>query len=154
MLIAEIIYLVTAAAIGMYALFKEREESACLRWSIGRQCDDDESVYVRGTAPQNKDTAKVLAKRIESSLSYHEKAGVWKRCYLIGTVLVLIVWLALTLGCTKQKHVNAWLLISLHLVFVAVLYFYMNYINYHHLRRLKENGVTALHMLMASCGSI
>jgi hypothetical protein len=58
---------------------KEREELGCYRLSIGRQCIDEESVYVKNTKAEPNDTTDDLYKRLGSILSYHEKAGVWRR---------------------------------------------------------------------------
>lgn len=55
---------------------KEREELGCYRISIGRQCIDEESVYVKNTKAEFKDTCEDLHKRMESILSYQEKAGI------------------------------------------------------------------------------
>lgn len=59
-----------------YAIMKEREELGCYRISIGRQCIDEESVYVKNTKAEFKDTCEDLHKRMESILSYQEKAGI------------------------------------------------------------------------------
>ena len=37
------------ATIIIYAVMKEREELGCYRLSIGRQCIDEDSVYVKNT---------------------------------------------------------------------------------------------------------
>ena len=62
---------------------KEREELACYTLSIKRQCIDEESIYLKNTKAESRDTCKDLYQKIESILSYHEKARVWKRCIII-----------------------------------------------------------------------
>ena len=121
-----------------YAVLKEREELGCYRVSIARQCDDQQSVYVRGTKMTAGDSADVLKQRMLSILSYHEKAGVWKRCLILATVLVLVA----ALLETRCNGIGKW--IVLHLAITCVMYFYFNYLNYHHFRNLKDNGVEIL----------
>ena len=55
---------------------KEREELACYTLSIKRQCIDEESIYLKNTKAESRDTCKDLYQKIESILSYHEKARV------------------------------------------------------------------------------
>jgi hypothetical protein len=69
---------------------KEREELGCYRFSIGRQCIDEDSVYVKNTKAESTDTCEDLHTRMISILSYQDKGGVWKRCLIISTILITI----------------------------------------------------------------
>ena len=127
-------------AIGAFALLKERKELACSGWRPGRrQCVDEDSVYVRGTAPEPDDDRQARKTKLVSILSYHEKGGVWKRCFLLAAVLA---YLAHAIGKATACCVGSggWTLAMQHLVFFATLYFYFNYLNYHHFRVLKRHG--------------
>lgn len=126
-----------------YAIVKEREELGCYRISVGRQCDDDESVYLKNTKMTPTDTHSDKIDRLKSIVSYHEKGGVWKRCVLMAIVNVLAVYIIYRVQPTLQFHSYVLLL----LVNFTVLYFYHNYVNYHHFRRLKNNAVEILDTL-------
>ena len=132
------------SAVGAFALLKEREELACSGWRPGRrQCADEDSVYVRGTAPAADDTPRVAKAKLVSILSYHEKGGVWKRCFLLAA---LLAYLAHAIGRATACCAGSggWTVAMQHLVFFATLYFYFNYLNYHHFRVLKRHGKALL----------
>lgn len=126
-----------------YAILKEREELGCYRVSVGQQCDDDDSVYVKNTKMSPNDTRSDKIDRLKSIVSYHEKGGVWKRCILIAIINVLVVYIIYRVQPTLPFHSYLLLL----LVNFTVLYFYHNYINYHHFRRLKNNAIEILDTL-------
>lgn len=138
----KLLYIFVIIIISFYSVLKEREELGCYRLSIAKQCDDDNSVYVSGTNPSISDTPEMLRKRMESVLSYHEKAGVWRRCYILATLLTLIAYGIIT-SCPCGYYSYA----VVHVLFFAVMYFFFNYINYHHMRRIKQNGMKILSML-------
>lgn len=134
----EWVYGASFAAVGAYALVKERAELGCVGVDASkRQCADEDSVYVRGTAPAPDDSVPQTCARLRSVLSYHEKAGVWKRCFLIAACLAF-----LGVAASRAVAKPAWRFAMLHLVFVAVLYFYHNFVNYHHMRVLKKRGMS------------
>lgn len=131
---------------GAYALLKERSELGCSGASVsGRQCRDEDSVYVRGTEPAPGDTRGDARAKLVSVLSYHEKGGVWKRCFLLATVLAYLSYLVQR---ASRGAGAGWALALQHLVFLAVLYFYWNFINYHHFRVLKRHGIAHVDVLM------
>ena len=139
---SEKIYIFIMCLITFYAIAKEREELGCYRISIARQCDDNNSVFLHGTKSTSKDTRKVLLSRMKSILSYHEKAGVWKRCFILGIILTMVAYSIVT-AYTCGSH--NWFIV--HILFVTILYFFFNYINYHHMRNLKNNGMEILNRL-------
>ena len=136
--IALFLWIAMITVITFYAIMKEREELGCFRVSIATQCDDHNSVYVKGTKMEKNDTNDTLYKRMMSIMSYHEKGGVWKRCIILATILTLFAFLILSLTKTEEGRVGSW--IMLYLMFFIVMYFYFNYLNYHHHRNLKNNG--------------
>lgn len=128
--------------VGAYALTKERQESGCAGWSASRrQCADEKSVYVRGTAPRRGDSAATIKRKLVSVLSYHEKGGVWKRCFLLATVLAYLA------SVVARASTPGWTFALTHLVFFCAMYFWFNYLNYHHFRKLKHHGIALLKML-------
>jgi Flp pilus assembly protein TadB len=136
------------ALILIYAVMKEREELGCYRLSIARQCIDEDSVYVKNTKAEEGDTCKDLYQRIVSILSYQEKGGVWKRCLIIATIITFFVYIVYNIN-TKFNNINYY--IVLLLVIFTLIYFYHNYINYHHFRKLKENGIEILQLMQQKC---
>jgi len=131
-----------------YAVLKEREELGCYRVSIGRQCIDEESVYVKGTKATPSDTCDDLVQRISSLLSYHEKAGVWKRCFILSFIATIFVYLTYNLN---KKLNNIFYFFIIFLLIFTLMYFYHNYINYHHFRNLKRNGEEILSFMKQKC---
>lgn len=139
------VHAAVVGSIGAFALLKERHELGCSGWSPGkRQCADEDSVYVRGTSPSYNDDRRAAKAKLTSILSYHEKGGVWKRCFLLGAALAYLAYVtAKATACAGR----GWTLAIQHLVFTTVLYFYFNYLNYHHFRVLKQHGVALLKAL-------
>ncbi len=136
------------AIIIFYAIMKEREELGCYHIYIERQCIDENSVYVKNTKSDLSDTCKDLYKRMESILSYHEKAGVWKRCIILSTIITFFVYIVYKIN-NKLNNINQY--VVLLLVIFALIYFYHNYINYHHFRMLKKNGLEILELINQKC---
>lgn len=128
----------------IYAILKEREELGCFRFSIARQCNDNNSVYVINTKMEKGDTKEILIKRLISILSYHEKAGVWRKCYILSLILLLIVFIV-NKNYTKINNHYYWVILLI--LFFAIHYFFFNYINYHHFRNLKNNGIEIINNL-------
>ena len=86
---------------------------------------------------------------MESILSYHEKGGVWKRCLIIATIITFYIYVVYNINKKINNNVNQYVVILL--VIFALIYFYHNYINYHHFRRLKQNGVENLELIKQKC---
>jgi uncharacterized membrane protein len=131
-----------------YSIAKERSELGCYRISIGRQCNDDESVYVKNTKMEKNDNCQDLLDRLGSILSYHEKGGVWRRCLVIATLATIVIYLVYSINL---KFDNVYYYLILLLLIFTLLYFYHNYINYHHFRRLKNNGIEILNEIKKKC---
>lgn len=122
----------------IYAIVKEREQLGCYRISIATQCDDQNSIYLKGTKMEKNDTNDVLYNRMISIISYHEKGVVWRRCVILATILTLFAFLILSLTKTEGGRIASW--IMLYIMFFMVIYLHCSYINYHHHRHLKNNG--------------
>ena len=131
-----------------YAIMKEREELGCYRLSVGRQCIDEESVYVKNTKAESEDTCKDLYERMVSIMSYHEKAGVWRRCLIIALIIIFFVYIVYNIN---KKFNTIYEYIVLLLIIFTIMYFYHNYLNYHHFRRLKQNGIDILELMKHKC---
>ena len=148
-----IIFVIIIIVIFIYAILKEREELGCFKFSIARQCDDRNSVYLINTKMEKKDNKEILIKRLISILSYHEKGGIWKRCYILSFILLIMVFIVNKLYYTednkKEKNKNYiyyWLILLL--LFFTIIYLFFNFINYHHFRSLKENGIEIINNLV------
>lgn len=145
MLSAANAYFLLIAYAFAYSFAKTRQDLGCTRsfFSIHKQCDEARSVYVDGTHPEPGDSLETLENKLVSVLSYSEKAAVWRWCIMLSVVLVLLVYVFVP---TIEKTS----LVALHLSFLAVHYFYFNYINYHHFRLLKRIGVDILRQMRAT----
>ncbi len=141
------IYIGLISIATLYAIAKEREDSACNKpvYSVSKQCDEDSTPYITGTIPDQSDSAETLVKKIESALSFYEKGAVWRKCILLSNAYMFVVLMFTSNStCMPIQHY-----VLMHLVFIAIMYFYFNYINYHYLRRLKANGTTAAELLLS-----
>jgi hypothetical protein len=132
----------------VYAIMKEREELGCYRFSIGRQCIDEESVYIKNTKAEPGDTCNVLYERMESIMSYNEKSVVWRRCIIIATIIAIFIYIVYSINYKLDKITHYGVLF---LLIFALLYFYHNYIHYHHFRLLKKNGIENLKLIREKC---
>jgi hypothetical protein len=143
------IYALIIAYITYYAIAKERQELGCKRslTSIDKQCNEDNSVYLVGTNPATNDTPKILMNKLDSVLSYHEKGAVWRRCWIITIVITLLVILGIYHTAKLELHTIVYIQLSVFFV----IYFFFNYINYHHLRRLKNNGKKIINAISKKC---
>jgi hypothetical protein len=141
-----IIIVIIIICILLYAILKEREELGCYRFSISKQCDDNNSVYLLNTKMENGDTKEILKKRLISIVSYHEKAGIWRRCYILSLSLLFIIFIVNKISY-KKDNIYYWLVLLI--LFFAIHYFFFNYINYHHFRNLKENGIEIINKLLS-----
>lgn len=132
----------------LYAIMKEREELGCYRVSVDRQCIDENSVYVKNTKAEPNDNCKDLDERMRSILSYQEKGAVWRRCIILATIIIIYIYIVYNAN-NQIISINHYMILLL--VIFAIIYFYHNYINYHHFRRLKQNGIEILELMKHKC---
>lgn len=59
-IISIIIIVIIIICILIYAILKEREELGCYRFSIAKQCEDNNSIYLLNTKMENGDTKEIL----------------------------------------------------------------------------------------------
>jgi hypothetical protein len=145
------IYTLLICYITYYAVAKERQELGCKRGltSIEKQCNEDDSVYLVGTKPMSKDTPEILINKLDSVLSYHEKGAVWRRCWII--MMLILLFVILGVGFKHHYVLDMQFIVYLQLGIFFIVYFFFNYINYHHLRRLKNNGRLIIKQLNKKC---
>ena len=125
----------------VYAILKERIELGCPKgFKLEKHCDDLKSIYMFDALPKKSDSKRVLTKKLISLLSMHEKAAVWRKCFIIGTVITV-----LTKGLSPD--IDDKILIALHLSTVAILYFYHNFMNFHVYRQARNVGLDIIKRL-------
>lgn len=138
------VYFSIIIIIFIYALFKERNEFGCSsNFSVKKHCNDLDSVYLKGTQPSNSDTKEVLIKKLKSILSIHLKYAVWRKCFIIATVIIFF-----TKGLTPD--IKPQTLIGLHLITLSIIYFYHNFMNFHVYRLADKVGTSILNLLLPS----
>lgn len=139
----------------IYSLRKERSENGCggsSIFQISKQCNDEKSIYVDESKPQSDDSVEKLYERIENALSYHEKAGVWRRCLLLATGCVIVTLFLMKFDCLyKESYIYFGAVLLL--LFFCVFYFFFNFLNFHHMRRLKNNAMESLQLLKKNYSS-
>lgn len=94
------------------------------------------------------DSCNDLLDRMKSIISYHEKGGVWKRCLIMSSISVMFIYILYNINL---KLDNIYYYLILLLLQFIIIYFYHNYINYHHFRRLKNNGLEIIDELKKRC---
>ncbi len=139
----DVVVMIIMSLVVFYAITKEREELGCYRMSIGRQCVDEDSVYVKNTKMEDADTCSDKMERLKSISSYHEKGGVWKRCVILSLVSVFAVYIIYRM----QSNFQIYSYVFLFIINFTIIYFYHNYINYHHFRLLKRNALEIIDSL-------
>lgn len=125
----------------VYSVLKERMENGCEHSiiNIKKQCFEENSVYLKDTAPLHTDSNMNLIKKIINCMSYHERGAVWRKCVLLSNANIFVVLVILNTPLP--------LLIIIHIAFLCIIYFFFNYMNFHYYRRLKNNGEDALAIL-------
>jgi hypothetical protein len=116
-------YIVCIILINIYCLLKEREILGCTRISIKRQCNELNSVFFKGTLPDKNDSRQMLESKLYKILSMHDSSAVWRRGFIISTVFAIFIRLF-----TEITSVN---LIAIHIIMVAILYFYHHFMKFH-----------------------
>lgn len=141
-------YLAALCVLTIYAVLKERMENGCKRVSIDRQCIDDHSVFLVDAVPSAGDAPADSVRKLVACLSFHEKAAVWRKCVLLSNAYAFVVVMFLwdVLGRVPVER-----LVLMHVVFLAIMYFFFNYMNFHYHRRLKEHGVRHLGRILEAC---
>lgn len=131
-----------------YVLYKERCELGCKHLSILNKCDFDESVYIKNTKMEKNDNCQDLLYRLESIASYHEKGGVWKRCVIVATLCVSMIFGVYKINSQFDSIYHYLILL---LLISTVIYLYHNFINYHHFRILKNNTLEIINQINKKC---
>ena len=62
-------YLLSIPIVLIYSFLKEREEFGCKGWTIKKQCNELESVYLRGTQYKKTDTKNTLYAKLKKVMS-------------------------------------------------------------------------------------
>lgn len=126
------IYLVIIIIVFIYCILQEREELGCTKVTIKKQCDELNSVYYKDSIPKPTDTRTILEYKLLRLLSLYKFSNVWKKCFIISTILCIFIKLL-----TNVSNIN---IISLHLITIAILYFYHNFMIYHVFRYARQIG--------------
>jgi hypothetical protein len=133
-----------------YAIVKEREELGCFRLSIEKQCDDENSVFLKNTKLEKTDTCDDALQRLLSILSYHEKSAIWRRCVVMSFVSVLGLYV---IHRASNHPASMYTYVLFLIINFAIIYFYHHYIEYHHFRNLKYNGEEIIQFIKIKCFS-
>jgi len=115
----------------VYSILKEREEMGCRSFSIKKHCLEKNSLYFKDTYPLITDNKNILYNKLISLLSIHEKAGIWRKCLIIATIIIFFIKL-------YMKDISDQNIIVLHILIICILYFYHNFMNFHYYRIAKN----------------
>jgi len=132
----------------IYAVLKERQELGCTRISIEKQCNENNSVFAKDTKYKNNDTIQIIFNKLYNILDYHEKSGVWKRCVILSIIICFLIY---TIDLQHKINIDEFKI--MFIIICAILYFYHNFINYHHFRILQKNGKELLMNLNNKCSN-
>jgi hypothetical protein len=125
-------YLIFAIVTTIYSVLKEREEFGCTKLSVKRQCNKLNSIYLRGTLPDVNDTRGQIEFKLLKLLSVHEISVVWRKSFILSTAICIFIKLF-----SDVKPNN---LVALHIVIIAILYFYLHFMNFHIYKLIKQVG--------------
>ena len=135
------VYFTLTIIVFIYAIFKEREEFGCSVLYGKKQCDELKSIYFKRTYPMESDTKEILMRKIKSILSIHLKISVWRKCFLISTLILFF-----TKGLNPE--IKPQTLIGLHIIIMSIIYFYHNIMNFHVYRIADDIGSLILYNLI------
>lgn len=141
----DFIIIIIFMTILLYVVVKWEAHDSGISW---KSYSDDESIPLRGTKMKDEDTTKVLYERLENILSYHEKFVIWRRCIIISIFLLTFVYIVYKMNNSLDTPNQIFIILFL---FTAFLYFYFNFVNYHHNRKLKNNGIEIINKLKENC---
>lgn len=135
-----------------FALYNEIVENGCdLSDKSVPGCHITKNVYLKGTYPSPNDSCDTMYKKIISILSFHEKNGLWKKCLIIGSLLIIALTIFM-LGY-DMKLFNYYQYLLLLIIFTCIIYFYHNYLIHHYFQRLKDNGQEIIELIKQKCQS-
>ena len=118
------LYMLSIPLVIFYAISKEREEFGCKKISIEKQCNELESVYLKGTKFETADTKKILYTKLKKLISLNDNVTFWKKSYIMSTIICIVIQNFIS---DIKDHV----LITLHITIFAILYFYLNFMFFH-----------------------
>ena len=137
------IYFTIILLIFIYSLLKERQEFGCSGWfKVKKHCNDMNSIYFKGTEPLNTDSKEILSKKLKSILRIHNKHAIWRKCFIISTVIIFFVK-----GLNQDIKPES--LIGVHLITLSIIYFYHNFMNFHVNRIADKVGSQIIDMINA-----
>lgn len=137
------IYFTIILLIFIYSLLKERQEFGCSGWfKIKKHCNDMNSIYFKGTEPSNTDSKEILSKKLKSILRIHNKHAIWRKCFIISTVIIFFVK-------GLNQDIKPQSLIGVHLITLSIIYFYHNFMNFHVNRIADKVGSQIIDMITA-----
>ena len=135
------IYFTIVLLIFIYSLLKERQEFGCSgSFKIKKHCNDMDSIYFKGTSPVKTDTKEILSQKMESVLSIYEKHAVWRKCFIMSTIIMFFVK-------GLNQDIKPQSLIGIHLIALFIIYFYHNFMNFHVNKTAKTVGLKILNQL-------
>lgn len=141
-------YFVVALFVFLYSLLKERNEFGCsANFQIEKQCDNLKSVYLYDVVPNNGDSNCTLSKKLISLLSMHEKAAVWRKGFIVATIIIALIKVI-------SPTINTRMLVALHLSIIYILYCYNNFVNFHVYRPARNIGIKIVKRLEHQCNII
>jgi hypothetical protein len=117
-------YVLSIPVVLFYTVSKEREEFGCRKISVKKQCDETESVYLKGTKYEPSDTKKTIYKKLKNLISFNDNVTFWKKSYIMATIICIFIQNFIP---DAKEHV----LVSLHITIFASLYFYLNFMHFH-----------------------
>jgi hypothetical protein len=118
------LYILSIPLVLFYVISKEREEFGCNGLTIKKQCNETESVYLKGTKFNPTDTKKILYKKLKKLISFNDNVTFWRKSYIMSTIICIVI--QNFIPDTKDHN-----LITLHITIFAILYFYLNFMFYH-----------------------
>lgn len=128
----------------------EASDSGMFYDKTWKSYSDHESLALKGTKMVENDSNSDLYKKLETILSYHERTVLWRRSFIISVFLISFVYMVHKMNDkfdTPDQYFMLWFLFS------GILYFYFNFVIYHHHRLLKENGTEIINKLRDTCNN-
>ena len=136
------IYIILNILLFIYTILKTRDEFGCKRtFTIKKHCNDMNSLYFREINNSRIKTKNDIIINLKKLISAYENVSIWRNCYIIGTIIIFIIYQLLNNKLDKHN------LIIIHISIIIIFYIYHNFMHYHVHRVGKNIGYKLLNKL-------
>jgi heme/copper-type cytochrome/quinol oxidase subunit 4 len=118
----------------LFVIYKERQALGCPNVPDGSDCNNKKGKAVKGTRVKTDDNIDNIFHKLKKAGSFADRWVVWRLGFIIGITSTLICFYLL-----KKRFPTEWELIICLTVISTLVYFSLNFYNFHLFQHIKEN---------------